>query len=61
MAVAPVPAQDLYDTIYQERYMGRPQQNVDGYKNGSPITFASGLRGDTACSSSVSTGASHPS
>jgi dipeptidyl-peptidase-4 len=46
MAVAPVPEQDLYDTIYQERYMGLPQQNVDGYKNGSPITFASGLRGD---------------
>ena len=46
MAVAPVPEQDLYDTIYQERYMGLPQQNPEGYKNGSPITFASGLRGD---------------
>jgi dipeptidyl-peptidase-4 len=46
MAVAPVPEQDLYDTIYQERYMGLPQENAEGYKNGSPITFASGLRGD---------------
>ena len=45
MAVAPVPDQTLYDTIYQERYMGLPQQNADGYKNGSPITFAEGLRG----------------
>jgi dipeptidyl-peptidase 4 len=42
---APVPDQTLYDSIYQERYMGLPQDNPDGYKNGSPITFAEGLRG----------------
>jgi dipeptidyl-peptidase 4 len=45
MAVAPVPDQTLYDTIYQERYMGLPKDNADGYKNGSPITFADGLQG----------------
>jgi dipeptidyl-peptidase-4 len=45
MAVAPVPDQALYDTIYQERYMGLPKDNPDGYKNGSPITFAEGLQG----------------
>ena len=45
MAVAPVPDQRLYDTIYQERYMGQPQDNPDGYKAGSPINFAEGLRG----------------
>lgn len=45
VAVAPVPDQRLYDTIYQERYMGLPQQNVDGYHNGSPINFADGLQG----------------
>ena len=45
MAVAPVPDQRLYDTIYQERYMGLPQQNVDGYRSGSAINFAEGLRG----------------
>ncbi|MGH7537845.1 MAG: S9 family peptidase [Gemmatimonadales bacterium] len=45
MAVAPVPDQRLYDTIYQERYMGLPQDNGDGYRLGSPITFADGLRG----------------
>ena len=28
MSVAPVPDQRLYDTIYQERYMGLPQENV---------------------------------
>jgi dipeptidyl-peptidase 4 len=45
MAVAPVPDQRLYDTIYQERYMGLPQDNPDGYKAGSPINFAEGFRG----------------
>ena len=45
MAVAPVPDQTLYDTIYQERYMGLPQDNADGYKAGSPINFAEGLQG----------------
>ena len=46
ICVAPVPDQRLYDTIYQERYMGLPQQNVDGYRAGSPINFAEGLRGN---------------
>jgi len=45
MAVAPVPDQRLYDTIYQERYMGVPATNADGYKQGSAISFAEGLQG----------------
>jgi dipeptidyl-peptidase-4 len=45
VSVAPVPDQRLYDTIYQERYMGLPQENVEGYRVGSPINFAEGLRG----------------
>jgi len=45
VSVAPVPDQRLYDTIYQERYMGVPQTNVEGYKIGSPINFAEGLKG----------------
>lgn len=45
MAVAPVPDQKLYDTIYQERYMGLPENNPDGYKRGSAINFAAGLKG----------------
>jgi dipeptidyl-peptidase-4 len=45
VSVAPVPDQRLYDTIYQERYMGLPQQNADGYRAGSPINFADGLQG----------------
>jgi dipeptidyl-peptidase-4 len=45
VAVAPVPDQKLYDTIYQERYMGVPSDNAEGYRKGSPINFAAGLRG----------------
>ncbi len=46
MSVAPVPDQRLYDTIYQERYMGLPDDNAEGYRKGSPITWAEGLQGD---------------
>ncbi|MFN7949369.1 MAG: S9 family peptidase [Blastocatellia bacterium] len=46
MSVAPVPDMHLYDTIYQERYMGLPQQNEEDYQQGSPITFAEQLRGN---------------
>jgi dipeptidyl-peptidase-4 len=45
VAVAPVPDQRLYDTIYQERYMGLPEDNAEGYRIGSPINFAEGLKG----------------
>ena len=45
IAVAPVADESHYDTIYQERYMGLPQQNVKGYHDGSPINFAEGLTG----------------
>ena len=45
VSVAPVPDQTLYDTIYQERYMGLPQENAEGYRVGSPINFAEGLEG----------------
>ena len=46
MAVAPVPDIHLYDTIYQERYMGLPKDNAEDYKQASPITFAGQLKGD---------------
>ncbi|HCR49735.1 MAG TPA: S9 family peptidase [Bacteroidetes bacterium] len=45
MSVAPVPDQRLYDTIYQERYMDTPQDNPEGYRIGSPLTFAHQLKG----------------
>ncbi len=46
MAVAFVSDQRLYDTIYQERFIARPQDNPEGYRLGSPITFAGRLRGN---------------
>ncbi len=46
MSVAPVPDQRYYDTIYQERYMGTPQDNPEGYRRGSPITYAENLKGN---------------
>jgi len=45
VAIAAVPDQKLYDTIYQERYMGVPQDNEAGYQIGSAINFAAGLQG----------------
>jgi dipeptidyl-peptidase-4 len=46
MAVAPVANQRLYDTIYQERYMGLPDGNVDGYLQGSSVNFVKQLEGN---------------
>ena len=46
IAVAPVANQRYYDTIYQERYMGLPGDNVDGFTQGSPINFAHQLKGN---------------
>ena len=46
LAIAFVSDQRLYDTIYQERFMGLPQDNEEGYTQGSPITHAAGLEGD---------------
>jgi len=34
----------LYDTIYTERYMKRPQDNEEGYKISSAISNAPGLK-----------------
>ncbi|MCX6560997.1 MAG: S9 family peptidase [Candidatus Aminicenantes bacterium] len=46
VSVASVPDQRFYDSIYQERYMGLPKDNPDGFRDGSPITFAKELRGN---------------
>lgn len=42
---APVADQRLYDSIYQERYSGLLDEYEEGYRQGSPITFASQLEG----------------
>lgn len=46
ISIAPVSDQLLYDTIYQERYMGLPEANPDGFRDGSPIHHAEGLEGN---------------
>ena len=45
VSVAPVTDWRLYDTAYTERYMGRPQDNPDGYQNSSPANQAARLKG----------------
>ncbi|WP_192348110.1 DPP IV N-terminal domain-containing protein [Algoriphagus sp. Y33] len=46
MSVAAVSNQLIYDNIYQERYMGLPQENMEDFINGSPITYAKNLEGN---------------
>ena len=46
ISVAPVPDQTLYDNVYQERYSGLLSENAEGYKKGSPITYAKNLKGN---------------
>jgi len=44
-ASAPVTDWRQYDTIYTERYMGKPQNNPEGYEQSSPVTRAAQLKG----------------
>lgn len=46
IAVAAVSNQLIYDNIYQERYMGLPQENRDDFMKGSPINYAKNLKGN---------------
>jgi len=46
VSVAPVPDIHYYDTIYQERYCGLPQDYPEEYKQSSPVTFAGQLKGN---------------
>jgi dipeptidyl-peptidase-4 len=47
VAVAGAPVTDWknYDTIYTERYMRTPEENPDGYRDGSCLTYAKNLKG----------------
>lgn len=36
----------FYDNIYEERYMGLPEENLDNYVKGSPIYYAKNLKGN---------------
>jgi dipeptidyl-peptidase-4 len=44
LVVAPVTDWNLYDTIYTERFMWLPSVNAKGYREGSPQTYASGVK-----------------
>lgn len=46
IAVSPVTNWRFYDTIYTERFMQTPQMNPDGYKEGSPLTYADQIKGN---------------
>ncbi|HEX9940933.1 MAG TPA: DPP IV N-terminal domain-containing protein [Thermoanaerobaculia bacterium] len=44
VAGAPVTDWKLYDTIWTERYLDRPQDNPEGYRDSSPLTYAKDLQ-----------------
>ena len=46
ISMAAVANQLTYDNIYQERYMGLPQENLEDFVAGSPITHAKNLKGN---------------
>ena len=46
MAFASPADQRYYNSAYQERYMGLPKDNPQGYEEGSPIRHASRLKGN---------------
>lgn len=46
IAIAAVANQLTYDNIYQERFMGLPQENMADFVVGSPITYAKNLKGN---------------
>jgi dipeptidyl-peptidase 4 len=45
IAIASVPDELLYDTIYQERYMGLPAMSPKNYSDSSAINYAKDLKG----------------
>lgn len=45
VAGAPTTAWDGYDTHYTERYMGTPQSNPEGYKNGAVMSHVQNITG----------------
>jgi dipeptidyl-peptidase-4 len=45
IAVAPVTDWQNYDSIYTERYLGLPMENIAGYKDDSVLNTAANLKG----------------
>ncbi|MEO6134783.1 MAG: prolyl oligopeptidase family serine peptidase, partial [Ginsengibacter sp.] len=46
IAIAAVTNLLFYDNIYEERYMGLPQENMENYEKGSPVHYAKNLQGN---------------
>ena len=46
IAIAAVANELTYDNIYQERYMGLPQENMEDFIKGSATTYAKNLKGN---------------
>ena len=46
IAGGPVTDWKYYEIMYGERYMDRPEQNVEGYKNSSLLNYVSALEGN---------------
>ena len=46
ISLSAVANQLTYDNIYQERYMGLPQENMEDFIAGSPVTYAKNLEGN---------------
>jgi len=46
ISIAPVTNLLFYDNIYEERYMGLPQENLDNYIKGSAVYYAKNLKGN---------------
>uniref|UniRef100_A0A3B5MWS0 Fibroblast activation protein, alpha n=1 Tax=Xiphophorus couchianus TaxID=32473 RepID=A0A3B5MWS0_9TELE len=44
IAVAPVAKWDYYDAVYTERYMGKPSENSDSYKNSTVTSRAKNFK-----------------
>ena len=45
ISVAAISNLHTYDNIYEERYMGLPEENKQDYLAGSPLTYAKNLKG----------------
>lgn len=46
IAIAPVAYRLSYDNIYEERYMGLPQENMQAYIDASAVSHVKGLKGN---------------
>ncbi|MBO4871412.1 MAG: DPP IV N-terminal domain-containing protein [Muribaculaceae bacterium] len=46
VSIAPVTSWKFYDTIYAERFMRTPQENIEGYEKSAPLNRMENFKGD---------------